>query len=229
MKYIALIAIIATTVFPAGCSQQQTTTTCAAGQVLVNGTCVSAAQLPVCGNHLCEMGEQVTCAQDCPVANPCGNGAIDSGETCSTCPADVHCSTNELCTNGACVPIAPTVECTDSTGCSAAEKCVSGSCVARVLPLGNCSVLSQDCTAGTKCVYLYYGAVCTEAGTKAMWANCAYDNECPAGTRCVEQRIGQSICSPYCRTDVPADCRTGTMCGVIASSDVGLCSDAVVR
>lgn len=33
----------------------------------------------------------------------CGNGAVDAGETCSSCPADFRCGPTEACQNGVCV------------------------------------------------------------------------------------------------------------------------------
>ncbi|MBN1941185.1 MAG: hypothetical protein JW772_03310 [Candidatus Diapherotrites archaeon] len=35
----------------------------------------------------------------------CGNGIIESGENCSTCPADVKCSSTTMCENGMCMPL----------------------------------------------------------------------------------------------------------------------------
>ena len=35
----------------------------------------------------------------------CGNNVKESGESCSSCPADVKCSVNTECSNGVCVPV----------------------------------------------------------------------------------------------------------------------------
>ena len=33
----------------------------------------------------------------------CGNGIVNTGETCATCPTDVPCATGQVCEAGACV------------------------------------------------------------------------------------------------------------------------------
>jgi len=38
------------------------------------------------------------------VPSTCGNGAVDSNETCSNCAADVKCADGEKCENSSCVP-----------------------------------------------------------------------------------------------------------------------------
>jgi hypothetical protein len=45
---------------------------------------------PVCGNGLCEAGEdQTSCAADCPVVLPgCGNGVCEADEAAASCPND---------------------------------------------------------------------------------------------------------------------------------------------
>ena len=40
------------------------------------------AVVPVCGNLICELGETCFCGMDCGACGNCGNGTIDSGETC---------------------------------------------------------------------------------------------------------------------------------------------------
>ena len=44
----------------------------------------------------------------------CGNGAVDAGETCSSCPADVKCSTGQLCCAGTCT----TPKCSTPADCN---------------------------------------------------------------------------------------------------------------
>ena len=56
-----------------------------------------------------------TPAAQTPPKNLCGNGAIDLGERCSSCPSDVLCSINQLCCSGACTKSAcnSTIDCDD--------------------------------------------------------------------------------------------------------------------
>jgi hypothetical protein len=53
----------------------------------------------ICGNTVDE-----NCDGIADACGPwCGNGIVDSGETCSNCPQDVICSDTELCCSSACV------------------------------------------------------------------------------------------------------------------------------
>ena len=40
--------------------------------------------------------------------NPCGNGVLDPGETCASCPLDFICPAGYFCQNSACTRITPT-------------------------------------------------------------------------------------------------------------------------
>ncbi|MFP2957467.1 hypothetical protein ACLEPN_06450 [Myxococcus sp. 1LA] len=48
----------------------------------------SEATLAVCGDGICTVGERVSCPQDCPLGEFCGNGACCPGETARSCPQD---------------------------------------------------------------------------------------------------------------------------------------------
>jgi len=49
-------------------------------------SCVVA---PVCGNGICEEGEDyINCPEDCPAPPVCGNGICEEGETEENCPED---------------------------------------------------------------------------------------------------------------------------------------------
>ncbi|MAF99314.1 MAG: hypothetical protein CMH61_01760 [Nanoarchaeota archaeon] len=50
----------------------------------------------------CEAGEECREAQ---CVSLCGNGAVDEGETCSSCPADVSCGEGQECQNNECVAV----------------------------------------------------------------------------------------------------------------------------
>lgn len=53
----------------------------------------------VCGNNICEEGENITCVNDCRPINLCGNNNCDAGENI-TCPGD--CPKPSLCGNSVC-------------------------------------------------------------------------------------------------------------------------------
>ena len=73
---------------------------CENGENLANcaGDC---PQNPVCGNGICETGENSNnCLGDCPPNPVCGNGTCESGENLANCPGD--CPPNPVCGNGIC-------------------------------------------------------------------------------------------------------------------------------
>jgi hypothetical protein len=53
------------------------------------------------GDEYCPDGCLIETDNDCSIG--CGDGKIDPGETCSSCPADVKCAINQKCSNGECV------------------------------------------------------------------------------------------------------------------------------
>jgi len=74
--------------------------------------------------HFCEpssytgvSNDAIYCAQgdickDGACVSKCGNGVVDAGENCSSCPADAGCSVGKVCRNNVCV----NATCTDSDG-----------------------------------------------------------------------------------------------------------------
>lgn len=61
----------------------------------------SSAQCAVCGNGVCEAGENnANCAMDCPPVIVCGNGVCEAGESNANCPAD--CVPSAVCGNSYC-------------------------------------------------------------------------------------------------------------------------------
>jgi len=98
---------------------------CTAGEVCENAKCVPTVPSctpqtfdPFCdGNAVkqtikkSDCSEQTSVVQNCQygcqggvcVTQACGNGIVESGENCNTCPADVACSTGQVCsTAGVC-------------------------------------------------------------------------------------------------------------------------------
>ncbi len=75
------------------------------GNVAFDFSCTSRTQVTLCRTQ-CESAEDCVNAQ---CISRCGNGAIDAGETCASCAADVVCAAGLSCVSGACVTSLPTV------------------------------------------------------------------------------------------------------------------------
>ncbi|HIH11602.1 TPA: hypothetical protein HA241_05395 [Candidatus Woesearchaeota archaeon] len=90
----------------------KTLTNFCSGKRVVDYSCSRKDLLRLC-NVPCSASQ--TCIQsDATTAKCvplCGNGKVDAGETCSSCPRDVRCAASEQCQTGVCTPI-----CEDSDG-----------------------------------------------------------------------------------------------------------------
>lgn len=137
----------------------------------------------------------------------CGNGQVDAGETCSSCPADAGCAAGQVCQNNACV-----VLCGNAVGvaiCAAGQVCQNGACTL----CGNgaidadetCSSCAQDvrcadnqrCGANGQCEVRpfcrenYYQSVETEQGT-FPWFECRDNSQVERGCQyevVIERRV----------------------------------------
>src|SRR3989344_4945114 len=59
----------------------------------------------------------------------CGNGIIDSGETCASCSADVSCqSGTQCCSDGTCQSSCTAIACNNNNICDANETCTCDDC-----------------------------------------------------------------------------------------------------
>ncbi len=108
---------------------------------------------PVCGNNVCEMGEDpATCLMDCPPV--CGDGQCNGGETNGTCSMDCPPCPHEVCIAGDKLPLGCGDPCVDMV-CAQDIYCCDtawdGQCVGAVKNIcgtdccgdGNCS--GEDC------------------------------------------------------------------------------------
>jgi hypothetical protein len=99
---------------------------------------------PACGNGKVDPGETcVTCPQDVGVCPTCGNGQVDPGETCDSCPQDVGACTT--CGNGKVDPGETCTSCPQDVG--ACATCGNG----KVDPGETCTSCPQDVGACPTC------------------------------------------------------------------------------
>jgi hypothetical protein len=122
------------------------------GLAIAMGNQTAAAQGKKCGNGVCQTGETCsTCPADCGVCPPvCGDASCNGSETCSSCPADC----------GACPP--PPV-CGDAT-CGGGETCSSCPADCGVCPENQCTVDSdcvpEVCCHASSCVPISQAPAC---------------------------------------------------------------------
>ena len=138
----------------------------------------------VCGNDICEAGEDVSCAADC--ASECGNQECENGETnscpqdCTTC-GDRLCGANEIATCpqdcGVCVPserfcLGKLLRVCNANGtnfedidCTAFDQsCVTGNCVdPGVCGNGACESGEDDITCAVDCTDVCGDDICQDS------------------------------------------------------------------
>ena len=190
------------------------TTTC------TDGICVAAT----CGDGTCQppLEDCGTCPGDCTPANAqqictdqgvwtsCGNGIVDTGETCSSCHVDAKCDPPKSCVQGACVV------CGDGT-CDEGEQT---SCCQDCCAQGTCN--SQGaCVPTVACG----DGICSPTESPAT---CCDDCACPSGSGGTCQNHVCVIASPTCGDGVCSateDCTcSDCACVTGATCSGGACS-----
>ena len=148
-------------------------------------------------------------------AGLCGNGVVDPGEDCATCPQDVPCDPGEECVSGVCAPLCgngvvdPGEDCDtcpQDVQCAADEECIGGVCVPLcgngvVDPGEDCATCPADVSCGVdeECV----GGVCqplcgngvVDPGEDCL--TCPQDVQCAADEECIG-----GVCVPLCGNGV---------------------------
>src|SRR3989344_4532269 len=153
----------------------------------------------ICGNGIDEdcSGGDTSCIATC------GNGNIDSGETCSNCAQDFGCSSSTVCCNAACV--IPT--CTNNSQCNDSNPLTTDSCINPGQCNASCShIVPQNPLCGNSRI---------DAGE-----NCS---SCPSDVSCVAGRVcsNASCVLPLCSSN--ADCNDNDSCtsDVCVSASIG--------
>ncbi len=148
----------------------------------------------VCGDGKCEGGEdQYSCSADCGSPAPwCGDGTCNENETQDTCPQD--CGTPSVCGNSVC-------ETGEEIGCPGdCYTCGDGICNGSETP----ETCHDDCNSN-EIPETCGNNFCDSGETKE---NCPVD--------CYESNCGNGICESYNGEDsynCPVDCETYSECG----------------
>jgi len=149
----------------------------------------------------------------------CGNSICEAGEDCSGC-ADCACSSGFTCTSGVCVPDSCTPSCAGDCGddgcsgscgtCVSGESCVGGFCTPSpytgTWTPGSCSAVCDGTIGAPSC----------------SDSNCDPATEPPSGGACGSCPVGETCVSNACVCIPVTDCATlgcgntdscGTYCG----------------
>lgn len=188
------------------------------------GNCVNDVWTRICqdSNNCSTVVNKPATVQTCTVTL-CGNGVIDSGETCSSCPSDVNCG-GLYCLNGQCV------ECISSSDCVGKERltgefvcsddnkgvhakiletsgdCISNKCsgsVEKLGPVRSCEgMFCQDgrcgCSEGySSCEIL---GKCIKMDALDINNACGCDFQCKSGY-CREGKCMQGLITSFKSTD----------------------------
>lgn len=110
----------------------------------------------------------------------CGNGKVDSGETCSSCPIDIKCPSETVCKQNSCVAPCVGVDCEDNNDCTDDRCNPSNSQCEHTIKQSCICIPGQTCKSTEGCD----GAM--DCSTKTCISNL---KKCPDG-----------ICKPSCDT-----------------------------
>lgn len=153
----------------------------------------------------------------------CGNGIVEQGENCSSCPEDVQCGTGETCCSGTC--------------CQAGQQCCSGTCTTPACNADSDCATGQECqnpgTCSSQCIALTQG--CTTNADCSAGETCCLGQCCPTGQECCQgiccttgQQCCNQICTiPVCSTDT--ECNDSDECTLDQCSNAGTCNAACTQ
>ncbi|MBS3089661.1 hypothetical protein J4461_02135 [Candidatus Pacearchaeota archaeon] len=147
----------------------------------------------VCGNHICEFGEQESCSQDCSTcpdydAIECSGRVIFSGQNASGCPLPPICVQEVSSCNATSdcqQPLCGIAECIEST-CKVTElqECRESECSEGEEQYLSCSsgerVVNAVCDSG---IWKQLNAICTEGSTSS--GNESTINDDVLGDQCI--------------------------------------------
>lgn len=171
--------------------------------------CFSAsAQAQVCGDFLCDLGEELSCPEDCGAVGVCGDFVCDPGEELS-CPED--CGGGPICGDGVCDPGEQefcTLDCFGNGFCGdgvldSGEACDDGS--ANGTTACGCTTNCTVSALGTSCddgIFCNGSETCNGAG------QCdSTGSPCSSGTPICDEEFSRCV---SCLDD--QDCGSGEVC-----------------
>uniref|UniRef100_A0A0N5AHW4 Prion-like-(Q/N-rich) domain-bearing protein 25 n=1 Tax=Syphacia muris TaxID=451379 RepID=A0A0N5AHW4_9BILA len=183
---------------------------CSAGQVYVNGQCLTQVQV----NQFCYYNEQCLGNSNC-TSNVCScpSGTALSNNVCIS--SNANCRSYQVLVNGQCLDtVSIGMQCTDSSQCS-----TSASCIQTTGPQMTCQCNSGTTYFGSACLvassYCPYNTVYISnnncADLVSIGGSCSYTSQCMGFSACTN-----GICQcPYSYTNTNGVCRS--------TSSVSLC------
>ncbi len=180
---------------------------CSNNQCVQNCTCDNRQ----CGPDSCGQGScgrcpdsRYVCSSSGQCSLRCGNGTIENGEDCSSCPQDASCSNGKQCVNGKCITCSCTGKQCGDDGCGkncgawqTGYSCDSaGKCVPPTNPCSNCTS-NQVCYNNACCTKQCSGKQCGNDGCGGDCGTCPGGYGCSSG-QCVRNgSCPDNICQSY--------------------------------
>jgi len=120
-------------------------------------TSICGKSCVACGNGACETGESCSsCPADCGACPVCGDGTCAPSENCTTCPGD--CGACAVCGDGTC---APTETCETCAGDCGACACAHDKCQQGIKMFASCDpCVTQICAADAFCCTNSWDSIC---------------------------------------------------------------------
>lgn len=200
---------------PTSCSD---TEACTEDVLLAGGTCTAQCDfVPITdfvdGDGCCPAGANANVDNDClPI---CGNGVVESGETCDTgvapgapgeCPTAADCDDSLDCTEDALInPSSCTADCTnnDITLCIDSDGCC---------PVGCDLTSDDDCTSTCGDGAVTGSETCDTGIAAGSLGACPAQADCDDLDNCTtDTLVGGATCQAHCDND-PVGCATGDGC-----------------